>query len=122
MISLLSKQGADVNFAEPEQDTALIVAISNHRIANARQLLDLGADVNKPGVNQATPIFAAAIQGELEIAELLIQLGANPNTRNVDGITPLSIVGQIVRDTADGPKRQQYENVMSFLSQSGAKK
>lgn len=29
MISLLSKQGADVNFAEPEQDTALIVAISN---------------------------------------------------------------------------------------------
>ena len=122
MISLLSKQGADVNFAEPEQDTALIVAISNHRIANARQLLDLGADVNKPGVNQATPIFAAAIQGELEIAELLIQLGANPNTRNVDGITPLSIVGQIVRDTADGPKRQQYEYVMSFLSQSGAKK
>jgi ankyrin repeat protein len=88
--------GADINRADPEQTTPLVLALMNLRFAMADFLIDAGADVDRWDLYGQTPLYVAidmntlprggrpdlpsedATSG-LDVARHLLMKGANPN-------------------------------------------
>lgn len=86
--------GARVNAASKSGYTALMGAINNGRIANARILIEAGADVNaripENGDTALTlPLYYKQDSGEA--VSLLLAKGANPNTTNSVGRSALML-------------------------------
>jgi ankyrin repeat protein len=115
---LLLKSGADINLADPDDVSPLLVAIMNANWDLAQQLIVAGADVNQWDLYGETPLFTAInlrnrLDGGrgsidpankatgLQIVTLLLERGANPNMQlffkpanstgatNTRGSTPL---------------------------------
>ena len=96
-LKALAESGADLNATEPDNMTALNVAIINAHYDAAALLLDLGADPNIGDVTGMTPLYAAVDlntfadtpgrptpkpSGTLDaigIVKALLEHGANPN-------------------------------------------
>jgi uncharacterized protein len=95
--AVLLKRGADVNAADPDRATALVLAIINYHYDFAAMLLDHGADPNIADTTGMAALYAAVdmhslpwmfgrpeIPGpskttSLDLIDLLLQHGANPN-------------------------------------------
>jgi ankyrin repeat protein len=92
----LVEAGADVNFADPDNITPLLMATLNARFDTAAYLIDAGADVNRWDTWGRAPLYSAIdfntpLKGgrpdrpssdpttALQVAEKLLQKGANPN-------------------------------------------
>ena len=84
------KKGADVNFINRHEETALMCAISIHNFEIIKILLNNKADVNKTGYHKITPLHHLCdssndqVSGndkwdDFEVAKLLLEHGANPN-------------------------------------------
>jgi uncharacterized protein len=92
----LLKAGADINLADPDETTPLVLALTNMRFDFAAYLISAGADINKWDFWGRTPLYSAVdlntlprggrpdlpstdkLSG-LQIEELLLKKGANPN-------------------------------------------
>lgn len=112
-VQALLHAGANVNWTNKSGYTALMGAINNHRIANAKMLLDVGADVNVRLPIDGDTALTLPLYYKRDASEgvlLLLSRGADPNTANSVGRTALmlAIFGQ-------------PDIVIRSLLQSGAK-
>ena len=87
MIKLLLESGADVNVANQNGSTALILASSSKD--TVKVLVEAGANVNKTDINGKSPLMAASLKCNLSTANTLINLGADVNGAEKLGFTPL---------------------------------
>lgn len=101
-VNLLIKAGANVNAADNNGYTPLILVIESRTINNEnklaliKQLVEAKADINKPGFYDQTPLMYAA--GNLfwsdakDILFTLIEYGAEIATKNHDYCTVIDIL------------------------------
>ncbi len=75
-ITLLLKNGADVDFRDSKGQTPLEVAILARNTSLIQFLLDSGADVNSRDCQGATALIVACFRSSLDVVELLLDNGA----------------------------------------------
>lgn len=97
-INLLQKNGADMNVADDEGNTPLIIAAGSRFIDGARLLLHYGADVNMANRRGETPLIRAVQRRDFDMVELLLNQGADPDHRD-------SFAGYSARDYAERDRR-----------------
>jgi len=89
--SYLVKNGANINAADDDGNTALMYAVGNQ--ADNRFILNLindGANINAANKMQETALWIAVRQEkEPATLKLLLEYGADPNIKDVKGETPL---------------------------------
>lgn len=90
----LINQGANVNAANGNGETALHAAASTGNLAAAQALLQHGANVNAQTIRGWTPLHTAARFGRGNVAALLLNRGAQRNSVNADGRTPMQLARQ----------------------------
>ncbi len=83
---LLKQPNIDIDAANREGETPLVLLSVLGETKRVRVLLDRGAQVNRLGW---TPLHYAASRGQLEVAQLLIRRKAIINAPSPDGTTPL---------------------------------
>jgi ankyrin repeat protein len=86
---VLLEYGARIDASNYKRETALIRAISEKRIDQARFLLERGANVNAKAKHR-TPLELAASSGRVDYLQLLLEYGADVNMKDERGNTPLS--------------------------------
>ncbi|TMW58765.1 hypothetical protein Poli38472_006910 [Pythium oligandrum] len=85
----LVEQRANINHADLQGDTPLIVAASTGSMAAMKLLLKAGAKLQAKNQGGFTPLHAAAVAGHCEIVKLLVKRGAALEARTNRGYTPL---------------------------------
>ncbi len=88
-VKLLLEHGADVNFTESHDQTALAKATIDSNLECVKLLLEAGADVNKADQHQRTTLTWAATLSNLACMNQLLEAGADVNKEDLDGQTPL---------------------------------
>ena len=84
MVRMLLDAGSGPEGANPEGQTALMLAIKSGDLGIVRMLVDAGADVNAfEQVQDQTPLIwaAAATRNASEMVDILLENGADVNTR-----------------------------------------
>ena len=74
---------------DEENENALIDAVNEGCIEEAKKLLTEGVDVNLKRAGGMTPLHLAASNGQETMVALLHSEGADVNSKDVDGETPL---------------------------------
>ena len=85
----LLKNHADVNAAQPDGSTALVLAADRNDLEVADLLIRAGASVNAANEYGATALYVACASGNIAMIQLLLEAKANPNASLVSGETPL---------------------------------
>ena len=92
-IKQLVKAGLDVNSANENGETALMLSIRFGQLESTETLLDLGADVNVRDSRGNTALHYAA-EAKLEyVIELLRSRGGDMAVKNLEGVSPGDMVG-----------------------------
>jgi len=107
----LLASGAQIDAADANGNTALMVAAAHGYTDIARLLVDRGADVDARGYIGNTALIFAAQEGNAEIVQLLVDRGADPDARNQYGSSaPRLAVGwghgevaQVLNQSGDRP-------------------
>ena len=84
-VQQLLATGAQIDAADANGNTALMIAAAHGYTEIARLLIDSGADVDARGYIGNTALIYAAQEGHAEIAQLLIDGGADASARNQYG-------------------------------------
>lgn len=85
-LRFLTGQGADVNIANRDGDTPLLVASRIGFAEGASFLISRGAQVDRPNRRGETPLIIAVQQRNIALVKLLAERGANPDrTDNATG-------------------------------------
>jgi ankyrin repeat protein len=102
-VDVLAKAGADLNIVDPEQHTALILALINGHFDVAGRLIDLGADPNMQDEVGQTALWAAVD------AHTMPDSNRPPPTEMDDTLTAWDIVTKLIKAGAkvDVPLRQR---------------
>jgi ankyrin repeat protein len=87
--NLLKQQHANINAAEPDGSTPLLLAVEADDAATAILLLNAGANANAANRNGVTPLWLAAMNRDAELTSALLKAGANPNAALPGGETVL---------------------------------
>jgi ankyrin repeat protein len=87
----LIRAGADVNAADENGDTALIIATTESSSEVFQSLLERGANPNAKGLNGDTALHYAAMNAILDRAELLLEHQADASIRNSTEKTPYDV-------------------------------
>jgi ankyrin repeat protein len=104
------EEGDDVNKANSNGFTPLLIAAYRGHLDVVEYLVGKGADVNQANNNDVTPLFFAAQEGHLEVVQhLLKQRGIEVNKADNDGATPLYVAAY----------RGHSEIVQHLLAQGG---
>lgn len=77
-LSVLLKQGLDVNLQDAKGNTLLMLASYHGKAEVVRLLLKSGAQVDLRNDKGQTPLGGVAFKGYAEIATLLLDAGADP--------------------------------------------
>lgn len=85
----LLQNHADVNSAQPDGSTPLILAANSNDVEVADLLIRTGANVNARNEYGATPLFAACNSGNTAMIKLLLDAKADANLALPLGETPL---------------------------------
>ena len=88
-VAILIKNGALVNIADGNHDTALHWASFKNKVECAQLLLQNGANVNAVDDNENTPLSWAAHKGNCESVKLLLHYNASVRMKNHLGYSPL---------------------------------
>ena len=125
IIQILLKYGADINKADPERITALMLASDYGHIKAAQCLLNNPAiEINKQTVWGVTALMMAAQNNNCDMIQLLIQYGADINTAKSAGKTALMIAtanGHIqaaqclLRSTTIAINQQNYDGQTALM-------
>ena len=81
--------GYDIDDADNDGNTALMIAASLGKVNFVHFLIDNGADVNNKNYNGETAMHRAAQGGNNEIIDILFAAGADLNIPDFTGKTPL---------------------------------
>ncbi|WP_050978422.1 ankyrin repeat domain-containing protein [Beggiatoa alba] len=95
-INLLLKNGANPNIRNKQQETPLIPAIYQGRIATVELLLNSGANVNFQTVNGYTPLMLATYHCYQDIVQLLLDFNADTSIKDTSA-TPFSTAKDIAQ-------------------------
>ena len=76
-VKLLLDKGADVNAAEGDEQTALMMACQGDNLEIVKLLVTARADVNVRDCRQQSPLQVSILRSPTEITLLLIEYGAN---------------------------------------------
>ena len=88
-VKSLLTSGANVNEADTDGSTPLLLAAYQGSAEVVKVLLAHGADPNRAAKNGSTPLFWAAKNGHIEVVKLLLAARADVNRVDTDGWTPL---------------------------------
>lgn len=88
-VQQLLRGRVDVNAAQPDGSTALMLAADRGDVAMARLLIRANANVNAANEYGATALFVAAGRGNADLVTLLVEAGANPTAPLLSGETAL---------------------------------
>src|SRR5437899_12646141 len=83
----LLRNHVDVNVAQPDGSTALLLAADRNDPELVDLLIKAGANVNARNDYGATPLYAASAGGNIEILEILLDAKADVNATLVRGET-----------------------------------
>lgn len=90
-VDALLNAGANVNEADANGNTALMVAVRMGQASIARRLLEAGADADLANRDGVTALHLAAMANNEEIARMLLEKRPQLDRREVNGWTPLFI-------------------------------
>jgi ankyrin repeat protein len=118
-ILFLLAHGANVDGANANGDTPLIVAAGNggnrdqseNEIAVVKLLLEHGAKVNAANDLKITALHIAAFRGYLESIKILLAHGADRQAHNTYGETPVEMMKQ--NPMLDDAVRKQVVNLLA---------
>jgi uncharacterized protein len=85
----LLRQRADVNTAQPDGSTMLMLAVERNHTEIADLLIRAQANVNAANEYGATALFVASANGHVALIRRLLEGKANPNAPLLSGETPL---------------------------------
>jgi len=88
VISLIEK-GANINAADKEGYTPLILAVQSNNKQIADLLILKGADLNRRDIYGYTPLLWSLYYGNIDLAKILIEKRADVNIADNNGKTPL---------------------------------
>jgi len=89
MLAVLVSVRADLNSADYDGNTPLLVASGGGHLELAKLLIDAGAGISDANREGNTPMLAASAGGYLELAKVLIDAGADISAANLEGNTPM---------------------------------
>jgi len=89
MLAVLVSARADLNSADYDGNTPLLVASAGGHLELAKLLIDTGAGISDANREGNTPTMAASAGGYLELAKVLIDAGAGILAANLEGNTPM---------------------------------
>lgn len=89
IMAQLLQAGADPNYKDAVDCTALALAVKNSNLKAVEVLVRAGADVNRAVTYGNTPLILACEQGAVEIGEFLLAHDADPLQMNCDRETAL---------------------------------
>jgi len=89
LVKYLIEKGANINPADIQGYTPLILAVQSNNQAVINLLIEKGADLNSRDVYGYTPLIWALSSGYPEMARVLMEKGADVNIADNDGKTPL---------------------------------
>jgi ankyrin repeat protein len=90
----LVERGADVNIADPDNTSPLLIAVINFHYDLAAYLIEKGADVNKADKMGRAPLYAAIDMRNLDVS-------TRPSPRTDDKRTALDIIRLLLDKGAD---------------------
>jgi len=117
----LIRAGADVNVADADGDTALIIAATESSNDVFQTLLEKGANPNARGMNGETALHWIAMNALLDRGKLLLEHGADPTLRNSAGKTPYDDAQTTNPEKSVQAQFQEMRNLLSAASQPKAK-
>ncbi len=111
-------RGANVDAAQQNGWTALMLAADGRYLSVVKFLLNHGADVHRRSVayNDVDALMLAAQAGDATICRLLLERGVNVNETDISGNTPL----MLALGNSNLTQTQEYE-VAKVLLKGGAK-
>ena len=113
----LIRAGADVQAADTNGDTALIVATTESSLEVVKALLEKGANPNAKGLGGETALHYAAMNAMLDQAKLLLEHRAHPNILNSAGKSAYDLA----YTTNPDPKVQaSFQKMRSLLSNASS--
>jgi ankyrin repeat protein len=115
----LIRAGADVNSADDNGDTALIIAATESSDEVFQTLVERGANPNARGLNGETALHYVAMNGLLDRAKLLLNHGADPTIRNSGGKTPYD---EAVTTNPEKSVQAQFQEMRTLLSRASQRK
>ncbi len=94
MLTSLTEEGADVNRANEQGNTALMMASYEGNLDCIQFLLESGSEVNWQNHQMNTPLHLATQSepGNHQCVSALLAAGAHVNSRNQEGKTPLMLI------------------------------
>lgn len=88
------EQGADLNAADDNGETALHFCADRGMVDGVVYLLELGANPNAADQDGISVLQAAVIAGHVDICKILLEAGADPDHEDADGDTPRSCASE----------------------------
>jgi ankyrin repeat protein len=108
-IDQLVEMGVDVNQTIWNDETPLMLAISNNSVEAVKLMVAKGADISLTDYSGSSPLMYAVDVNNLEIVEFLLEKGADINHRNSSGLSPFIIAVE-----------HNNEDMAKFLIKNGA--
>ena len=102
-------EGANINLADANGTTILMMAITFGQTENARILLEKGADISIEDVRGNNALHIAAMNHRNEIVKMLLLKGADINVKNKSGNTCLT-----------GALNKRFPDTAKLIMESGA--
>lgn len=114
-IDLLLASGADLEFADEEGWTPLLVAVASGKLRLVKAIIEHGAQINRKAkassfLDGMTALMVASHHGHLKVAEYLIQRGAKLETKNARGLTATTVAAM-----------EGHKNLVQFFQKRGGK-
>ncbi|MGI0407196.1 ankyrin repeat domain-containing protein [Helicobacter himalayensis] len=116
-LKILLDSGLNVNLANEQGNTLLMLATYNNSLTCVRMLLERGADVDRRNDKGQTPLAGVCFKGYYEMAKLLIEYGADVDS---DGaLSPMNCAIIFQRNEILKLLRQHSRKKPSFLQKIG---